>query len=262
MPSQLRDRLREQIDKSVGILGIFGWGSLIVLSLALPDFRNWPQFLSQFGSIRDAMDFFRPKIPAMLLIGTTIFWFYQYKGAVIKELNQINETFEEQHAPKYFGHIEGHRLIPVVGYVLVGTYCALVLAAPHISVYCLIALILHTTDLTGSMLTLQNLHKTFVRFPVESKTPATRFVTERRDVITHYYFGNYTLPRIGILIIFTAGTLTLSLNLPTDTPELVRYIPYALMIANILLGEYVIRRWRAERDRKLDEISIREEEGS
>jgi hypothetical protein len=82
MPSQIKERLREQIDKSVGLLGIFGWGSLVLLSLALPDFRNWPEFLSQFGSVRDAMVFFRPKIPAILLIGTTIFWLYQYKEAV------------------------------------------------------------------------------------------------------------------------------------------------------------------------------------
>lgn len=260
MPNQIKERLRAQIDKSVGLLGIFGWGSLIVLSLALPDFRNWPEFLSQFGNVGDAIVFFRPKIPAILLISVTIFWFYRYKDAVIKELSQINEIFEEEHAPKYFGHIEGHRLIPLVGYLLVATYCALVLAAPHISIYCLIALVLHFTDLTGSVLTLQNLHKTLVRFPVAPKTPVTKFVAERRDAIMQYYFGNPTLPRIGILTFFTAGTLTLSLTLLTSPTEFIRYILYGMMIANILVGEYVIGKWRAERDRKLDEISIREDE--
>jgi hypothetical protein len=259
MPNQIKERLRVQIDKSVGILGIFGWGSLIVVSLALPDFRGWPQFLSQFNSVQDAVDFFRPKIPAILLIGTTIFWFYRYKGAVTNELGQINDIFEEEHAPKYFGNIEEHQLIPLIGYLIVGTYCALVLAAPHIFVYCLIALVLHITDLTGSTIVLQNLHRTLTRFPIVTKTPAVSFIAERRDALIQYYFGNRTLPRIGILTIVTAGALTLSLMMPANWPEFARYIPYALMIANILIGEYVIGRWRAKRDRKLDEIAIREE---
>jgi len=32
------------------------------------------------------------------------------------------------------------------------------------------------------------------------------------------------------------------------------------MITNILLGEYVIEKWRAKRDAKLDAIDVRQEE--
>ena len=175
----------------------------------------------------------------MALIATTIYWFYRYKEAVIKELTQLNEIFQEERAPQYYRNIEGYKLIPVIGYLLVGTYIALVLAAPHIAVYCLIALVLHAVDLTGSAITLQNLHKTLTLFPIVPTAPTAKFVSQRRDVIKQYYFGNPTLPRVGILIIVSAVTLVLSLNLPASVPEFVRYIPYVLMIANILIGEYV-----------------------
>src|SRR4029077_6538656 len=100
--------------------------------LALPDLRSWPELLAQFNTFQDAITFFRPKIAPFLLICTTIFWYHRYKSAVINELNQINEAFEEDRSPRYFGNIEGHKLIPYVGYMLVLTFIALVLVAPYI----------------------------------------------------------------------------------------------------------------------------------
>ena len=75
MPKRLERWFRERIEKSLGLLGLFGWGSLVAISLALPDFRNWQDFLAQFDSIWDAVAFVQPKIPAMALIATTIYWF-------------------------------------------------------------------------------------------------------------------------------------------------------------------------------------------
>jgi hypothetical protein len=82
---------------------------------------------------------------------------------------------------------------------------------------------------------------------------------ERREVVKEYYFDHPTLPRIGLIFIATATTLAISLWLPEE-PEFLEYPLYALMIANILAGEYFIAKWRAARDAKLDAIDVRKEE--
>jgi hypothetical protein len=147
----------------------------------------------------------------------------------------------------------------MIGYLLVGTFCALILLAPYISYYCLAALLLHATDLTGSNLALQNLNKAIAQYPIDERS--ANFTMQRRKVVKEYYFDHPTLPRIGLIFIVTAITLAISLQLPEE-PRFLKYPLYALMIANIMAGEYVIAKWRAARDAKLDAIDVRQEEAA
>jgi hypothetical protein len=258
---QLKDRLAELVDKTTGLQAIVGFTSLTCISLALPELNanTLPQFLMQFGNITNFISFAGPKAAPFLLICTTIFWYYRYKGAAIKEMNLIGDVFEEDRAPIRLEGLDQYRLIAVIGYVLVGTYCALILLAPYLSYYCLAALVLHATDLTGASLAIQNLNRAIAKFPLTTDGGTAKFTKERREVVKQYYLDNPTLPRIGLIFIVTAVILALSLRVPPER-EYLGYLLYALMIANILFGEYVIGKWRAVRDAKLDAIDVRQEE--
>jgi hypothetical protein len=260
MPASLKERLREFIDHSTGLLGIVGFGSLTCISLALPDLnaRTLPAFLAQFHSVDDAITFFSPRIAPLLLILTTIYWYYRYRGAVINELNLINDAFEESHAPRRVGSLDSYRLIPFIGYALVGTFIILILLAPYITLYCIGALVLHSIDLIGNLLTLQNLNKMLSKFPVTTDAVG-HFLRDRREVLKEYYFGHPTLPRIGITFLVTASILVLSSEFPPRYRWL-QYLYYGLVICNILTSELIMTIWRNQRDRKLDEIAFREEE--
>jgi|tagenome__1003787_1003787.scaffolds.fasta_scaffold20535397_1 hypothetical protein len=255
MPRELKERLRGFVDRTTAIQSAVGFVSLTLVSLALPDLRDWPKLVSGFSTYSDAFDFFKPKLLPFLLILVRIFWYYRYKDAVLNELNLIDEAFEENHSPVYLGRIERHRIIPYVGYILVLTYIGLILAAPYVWLYCLICLVLHVVDLIGGSITMQNLGKTFSDFSL-SNSPEGLLIARQRSVLIQYYYGNHTLPRIGVLLVITASTLVFSLIAPTGLPQPVYFAPYIIMISNILIGELIIQRWRNERDRKLKEIMI------
>ena len=261
MPAQLKERLRELLDQSTGILSFVGFGSLTCISLALPEYfslKTLPDLINKFQNLQYLSDFMYPKIAPLSLIITTIFWYYRYKAAVINELILIDEIFEEEHAPRRLASLDYHKIIPLIGYVLVLTYCALILLAPYISLYCVGALVLHVADLTGSTVTLQNLNKFFARFPVQTHGESIDFIRERREVVKMYYFDHPTLPRIGILLVVTAVILVSSLKFFNQ--GFWQYVPYVLMIFNILIGEMVMSLWRGKRDRDLDQIDEREEQ--
>src|SRR5712664_3254336 len=114
MPTHLKNRLAELIDQSTGVLAIAGFSTLTCVSLALPDLnvRTVPEFFLQFESFTDFINFAVPKAAPFLLICTTIYWYYRYKGAVTKELGIINDVFEEDHAPIRLEGLDQYRLIP------------------------------------------------------------------------------------------------------------------------------------------------------
>jgi hypothetical protein len=63
--------------------------------------------------------------------------------------------------------------------------------------------------------------------------------------------------RICVILAVTATTLVIAVNVDDQSPY--GYVPYALMMSNIIIGELVIKSWRIRRDRALDEVARRKE---
>jgi hypothetical protein len=261
MATQLRDRFKHLLGQTTSIMGVIGLFTLVAISLSLPDvsLTTLPAFFSKFPDLASFLTFFIPKLPAMALIATTVFWYFRYKNAVFKEIDLVDEAFSDENRPRHFTTLVGHRIIPLVGYTLVGGYSLLILVATNIQVYCVIALIIHATDLIGSALVLQNLSLAMSKFEIPKDAKGAEFTKERREIIRQYYFQHPTVFRVCIILIITNIALVISVNLPPGSSPLLRYVPYALVILNILGGELVIGRWRAERDRKLKDVTDREE---
>lgn len=253
MPA-LAEILRERVDKVTSLPGkIAGFGTLTAISLSLPDFsvKNIPGFIEQFQSLDDFLKFLQPKIMPLILIGVTILWYSLYKNAVVKEIYLVADAFDKEGAPEKFASLDNRWMIPGVGYVIVLAFCALILMAPHLSLYCIGALVLHGADLGGSALSLQNIYRLFSAFGVRDE-----FARKRRDILEQYYFGRPTLPRIGMIFVTTAVILFVSTTYATTLSS---RILYGAMIANILIGEAIIHVWRAKRDRALEQLDVEED---
>jgi hypothetical protein len=148
--------------------------------------------------------------------------------------------------------------LPIIGYLIVAIFCALLLLTPYISLYCMAAFLLHANDLMGQAIMSQNLNKTLLKFPVSPENPRARFANERREVVIEYYYDNPTFPRIVAIFFVTAIAFIISVEIAPARPVFY-LVSYALMIANVLVSEFVIERWRRKRDRRLDEIARQEE---
>jgi hypothetical protein len=118
---------------------------------------------------------------------------------------------------------------------------------------------LHTSDLIGNGLVLQNINRAIARFKIIEGSDAP-FVRARREIMVAYYFDNPTLSRICVTTIVTVIALVVAVRTDTSSPYGLYYLPYALMIINILLSEAIMKMWRRRRDKALDGIAKQEEE--
>jgi hypothetical protein len=173
-------------------------------------------------------------------------------------LGLIDNLFDKD-APLRPADIAGYRLLPYIGYLIVVTFCILILLAPQIWLYCTAALVLHANDIMGQAIVFQNLNKVLVKFPIVDQSSKSKFVNERREVIKEYYYDHPTFPRIAGINIITVITLIISIEIAPARPVFY-LVAYALMISNILVGELMIGSWRAKRDWQLDDITRREAE--
>jgi hypothetical protein len=253
MSSRVRERLQEIINRSTRLvegIGLVGLGFLG----GLPDRREmikpgyWSHFAINLG----------PNIAPFVLIFVTVFWYYRFKGAATKELVLIDNLFDEDRSPIHGSVIAWYKWLPIIGYLIVAIFCALLLLTPYISLYCMAAFVLHANDLMGQAIMAQNLNKTLLKFPVSPENPRAKFANERREAVIEYYYDNPTFPRIVAIFFVTATAFIISVELAPARPNFY-LVSYALMVANVLVSEFVIERWRMKRDRKLDDIARREE---
>jgi hypothetical protein len=262
MVKQLRDKLHDLAGSATGIVGWIGLGTLLAVSLTLPsDFslESLANYGKQLPSLSDAFREFSKKVPALLLALTTIFWYLQYKSAAFVELDLIDSMFSEKSKPTYYGNLIGHKEFSFLGYILVLTFAILIVSATHIEIFCIVALMLHTSDLIGNGLVLQNINRAIARFKIIEGSDAP-FVRARREIMVAYYFDNPTLSRICVTTIATVIALVVAVRTDTSSPYGLYYLPYVLIIINILLSEAIMKIWRRRRDKALDDIAKQEEE--
>jgi hypothetical protein len=262
MAKQLRDKLQDLAGSATGVVGWIGLGTLLVVALTLPSdlsLESLAKYGRQLPSFSDALQQFSKKIPALLLALATIFWYLQYKSAVFVELDLIDSMFSEKSKPKYYGNLIGHREFSFLGYILVLTFAILIVSVTHIEIFCIVALMLHTSDLIGNGLVLQNINRAIARFKIIEDSEAP-FVRARREIMLAYYFDNPTLGRICVTTVTTVVALVVAVRTDESSPYGLFYLPYALMIINILLSEAIMKIWRRRRDKALDDIAKQEDE--
>lgn len=254
MSRLLREQLQDIINRytrfveGIGLigLGLLANGRFNPREMIKPSY--WNEFALNLG----------PNIAPFVLILVTVFWYYRFKGAATKELVLIDNLFDEDRSPIHISVITWYKWLPFIAGLIVAIFSALIFLTPYISLYCLVAFLLHANDLMGQAIMFQNLNKTLSRFPIPAEKPRAEFARERREVVLQYYYDNPTFPRIVSIFVITAIAFIISVELAPARPVFY-LVSYALMVINILTGELVIERWRRKRDRQLDEIARREE---
>jgi hypothetical protein len=264
VPTALKDKLKELVDRSTRPISIIGFAALITISLGLSDFAEFSadkilQLIDRLKDTENVWRFFGPKIPAIAMIVIATWWYGNYKKAVLTEIDLLDQIFSGGSRPLRVGSLKGQALFPAIGYVLAATYAALILSATNITAFCLVAVLIHLTDLVGSSLALQNISLAIIKYDVNDGVGDAEFTRERRRILQSYYFDNPTLLRICIILAVTMSSLVLSIYV---TGQNWNSLIYAIVATNIVAGEVVIRRWRKKRDEKLDTVDMRQEEMS
>jgi hypothetical protein len=257
--AKLTDRFKKMLSNVTGLVGLVGLGTLVAIALALPSdlsFSTLQAYLSNLPKLVQPLTISPQRIPAALLALTTVCWYYLYKGATLNEIDLVDEMFSASNKPEHFGSLIGHERIYILGYVIVAAFIMMILTVTKIQIYCIVALVLHTADLIGQGLVAQNLNRTMAAFKIEDG-PGAEYTREVREIMRGYFYDNPTILRICIILVVTAISLVIAVNV--DDQSSYKYVPYALMMANIIIGELVIRSWRIRRDRALDAVARRKE---
>ena len=259
MPREIAAKLRELIERPTRLFEILFFG-IGLFSVAVPDWPKIPnlEYWKQFGTVQDAFRDFAPRIAPLLLAGVTIYWYYRFKTSALKELDQIDRLFDDETTPIHTANIAWARVLPFMGYMIVGVFCVLVFSTPYLSLYCMAAFMLHANDLMGQAIMVQNLNKTLMTFPVRASGWRAEIAKKRREVIIEYYYDNLTFPRIAGIFICTAIAFIISVKVAPTYPVF-GLVAYGIMMANILVGEKIMTVWRRKRDQKLEEITLDEE---
>jgi hypothetical protein len=190
--AKLTDRFKKMLSNVTSLVGLVGLGTLVAIALALPSdlsFNTLQSYLSNLPKLIQALTISPKRIPAALLALTTICWYYLYKGAVLNEIDLVGEMFSESNKPEHFGSLIGHEKIYILGYVIVATFIMMILAVTKIQIYCIVALVLHTSDLIGQGLVAQNLNKTTAAFRI-GDGPNAEYTREIREIMRKYYYDN------------------------------------------------------------------------
>jgi hypothetical protein len=261
---KLTTRFKKMLGNVTNLIELVGLWTLVAIGLTLPADLSFPAiqtYISNPPKLAQALTISWQRAPAALLSITTVCWYYLYKGAVLNEIDLVDEMFSDSNKPEHFGSLIGHEKIYVLAYIIVATFILLILTVTRIQIYCLIALVLHTSDLIGQGLVAQNINKMMNYFRV-ADGPDAEYTLEIREIMRKYYYDNPTMFRICIILLGTSISLVVSSNVDEQSPYHLYYLPYMLMMANIIIGELTIKSWRVRRDRALEEVARRKDANS
>ena len=199
-------------------------------------------------------------LPALLALYTFV-WYFLYKRAVKNEMEVLIGLYSRFNPPHDWENIVGRHWIPFLSVGLTITFLGLAWFIDKIEVYCLLVLVLNVLDIRGNTVVRKNLVEHFrdERFLPRDDDLHKEFILGRRKIADEYWVQRPQLERIGAIMIATAGALLLALSQPLFSIEIWRGAPYLLMVVAITCNEVTMSRWRAARDRALNDIEEAEE---
>lgn len=265
------------------VLYLLGIDDLLVGKISDPNtwkalLRNYPLLVEKLVS----------KWYVLLLIVATIHWYLQYAGAVKNELQLMDGLFVDEIRPTESDFVS-KRIIQLLPYGFIFSFLFLLLSVNYLKTYCIAAMALSVCDVLGSGHVIANFRKFFIRNYIDRDSsniydldqvaisnPRINFLKQRRETIAKYYIENPIFARICIrLIIFFSPFFVLDmpsmypgifcpLNVDTTVAggclpaKFLEPISYSIVVSNIVVTEWWIRRWRKKRDGALRTIKARE----
>jgi hypothetical protein len=182
-------------------------------------------------------------VASIALLVATVVRFFCYLGAVRNESDLMEEALDTEHVTR----LKGAAFPITIGLSVV--FSVLIAFAINILTYSIAAVIFAVLDIYGPVTINKNIANVLInaRFRQEA-------VGSRAHVLYKYYFEKPIIPRVILMLLSTVAVLVLAIVGHYTNQRWLDLSAYALMTATILIGEVVIRAWRRERDRELDEV--------
>lgn len=182
---------------------------------------------------------------ALALSVTTVVLFVRYLTATHHELGLLQEYLSGPSAP---------RIDPSAYYnvFLLAVVFGVLIAMSHlILVYSALIIVFSLLDYWGGWQGRRKITPLFDKKLSQHLSERERKIVE---IIRHHYLGNPSLGRVTIMMFFNWVAFSLALVAHYERIERCRDLAYLIVILNIVVGEFVIHRWRNIRDRKIEKL--------
>jgi hypothetical protein len=231
-------RKRRELKTAETLNYLWAAGLAITLAVAFGIYT-----LSRYGDL--VRENKRLLVSALALSATTMLLFARYLTSTHHELGLLEEYLSPTSAP---------RIGPSVYYniFLLAILFGVLIAVSHLLlIYSALIILLNLADLWGGWQGKGKISPVFDKKLAQSLSPRDRKIIE---IIRHHYLENPTLERVATMMFFNWMAFSLALVAYYQRINWPRDLAYLIVILNILVGEFIIHRWRTRRDRKLKEV--------
>ncbi len=183
-------------------------------------------------------------------------WYLLYKIAVKNETEILVRLYSQFNPPQGWEDLIGQKWVPLLSVGITVAFLGMAWFIDDVTKFCLIMLLLNLMDVRGNNLMRQNLTRHFedekyIPHPEDLHKP---FIMRRREVARDYWIWKPQIERITIMIFFTLLAFTLASSEDVFGFDSWDWLPYLVIILTIIGNEYVMGKWRTERDNALDLI--------
>jgi hypothetical protein len=172
------------------------------------------------------------------LLVTTFVWFFMYVQASRRELDMLDSAFDSDRIERWKGVV----LPTVVGLSLL--FGCLIAFSTNILIYSALVPLQSVLDLFGQVTINRNLN-----ILVREKQFRGAEGERKGQILFLYYVEKPHLLRVSLILVVFCGAFGLAVTSHFLRQPTYGYISYSAIIAAIVIGEIVIRRWRKERDK-------------
>ncbi len=178
---------------------------------------------------------------AIALLATTIVRFFLYIAAVRTEVDFMEWGLDTEKVIALRGPV-----FPVVIGLSV-TFAALIATVTNILWHSIIAVIFALLDMFGPIVINRNIGAVLIERKFRHED-----IGGPAYILYRYYFGRPIIMRVAIMLVSAVAACTLAVVWRFTGHALLQYGSYLLIISTIVIGEFVMHRWREQRNREID----------
>lgn len=205
--------------------------------------------------------------PGIILAFALYFWFWSYRTHTQNEIEILDGLYPEGGSPTDWDKVTNKRLVRFLAVGIVLVFMLLAALLQHPPLFALIMLALSCQDIIGNEILRDNLRRTFAEFDcnLPEDDPRCQLHAGRQTAARRYWLDQPQLFRIALMMVATVLALALSLVPVSFAPQLsslglsaspVATLATLALAAVIVANEFVMRRWRADRDDQLLAVEI------